>query len=156
VRSQWPDASTVSLDYRMHHVRSAPGDRVVADAFHLPVKRASFDIVYCGLFLHHFSDDDVVKLLSAMREASRGSVIVNDLERHVLAYWFLPATRWLFGWDAITLHDGPISVQAAFTACEMKQLAARAGMPASDVRVHRPSFRVSLIARAHAGDKLRV
>lgn len=147
VRSSWPNAATVSLDYRHHHVRSAPAGRIVGDAFHLPVRPASFDVVYSGLFLHHFSDSDVVKLLAGMREASRGWVIVNDLERHFLSWAFLPATRWLFGWDPITLHDGPASVQASFTAAELKDLAARAGMPDADVRMHRPAFRLSLLAR---------
>jgi SAM-dependent methyltransferase len=156
VRSLWPEATTVSLDYRLHHVRSAPGARVVGDAFQLPVRAASFDVVYCGLFLHHFTDESIVKLLAAMREASRQWVIVNDLERHVLAYWFLPATRWLFGWDPITLHDGPISVQAAFTATELKALAMRAGLASVQAQTHRPAFRVSLRARVVADDKLRL
>jgi SAM-dependent methyltransferase len=156
VRSVWPEAETISLDYRMHHVRNAPGHRMVGDAFRLPVRPASFDVVYCGLFLHHFSDDDVVRLLAAMREASRQWVIVNDLERHRIAWAFLPATRWLFRWDPITLHDGPVSVQAGFTAPELRRLAERAGLTDVDVRAHRPAFRLSLLGRADAGDKLRL
>lgn len=155
VRRIAPRAHTVSLDYRHHHVRSAPADRIVGDAFRLPVRPRSFDIVYSGLFLHHFSDDEVVSLLAGMREASRGWVVVNDLERHALAYWFLPATRWLFGWDPITLHDGPISVQAGFTAEELKNLARRAGLGEPEVRTHRPAFRLSLAARVPDA-KLRV
>lgn len=154
VSASYPHASVVSLDYRLHHVRTAPGLRIAGDAFRLPVRPSAFDIVYCGLFLHHFENGAVVKLLEAMRTASRRFVIVNDLERHAIAYHFLPATRWLFRWDPITLHDGPVSVQAAFTAEELRSLAIRAGLSPVEVRTHRPAFRVSLLA-AIPGDTVR-
>jgi 2-polyprenyl-3-methyl-5-hydroxy-6-metoxy-1,4-benzoquinol methylase len=155
VLKEYPTASVFSLDYREHHVRSARGERMVADAFRFPLRPASFDIVYAGLFLHHFKDEEVVRLLDGMKEIARRFVVINDLERHFLPYHFLPATRWMFGWDPITLHDGAASVQASFTAAEMRRLAERAGLREIDVRVHRPAFRVSMAAKI-PGDKLRV
>lgn len=146
-----PNASVVSLDYRHHHLSVAPAPRLVADAFRLPISPRSVDFVYCGLFLHHFSNEAVINLLRSFALVARRSVIVNDLERHVLPYWFLPATRWVFGWDPITLHDGPISVQAGFTGPELRTLAQRAGLSDIEVRVHRPAFRVSLVARGADG-----
>jgi SAM-dependent methyltransferase len=148
VKHGYPKASVISLDYRLHHVRNASSEKIVGDAFHLPVRPRAADVVYCALFLHHFPDDQVVALLAGMREAARRFVIVNDLERHVLPWLFLPATRWLFRWDPITLHDGPISVQAGFTGPELRSLALRAGLGNVRVRVHRPAFRVSLVASA--------
>ena len=89
--------------------------------------RKSYDIVHCSLFLHHFSNDDIVRLLATFRDMARMAVVINDLERHVLAFRFLPWTRWLFRWDRITLHDGPISVQAGFRVDQLKSLATQAG-----------------------------
>jgi len=155
VLNRFPNASVFSLDYRAHHVRTARGNRIVGDAFRLPVKPRTFDIVYAGLFLHHFTDEQVVQLLRHMAVAAKRCVVINDLERHVLPYYFLPATRWLLRWDPITLHDGTISVQAAFTAPEMRSLADCAGLHDADVRTHRPSFRVSMVARV-TDDKLRL
>lgn len=146
IRKQFPRATVYSLDYRFHHVLHAPPPRLVADAFHLPLRPRSFDAVYCGLFLHHFTGGEVVELLRAFGAVSRRFVIVNDLERHLLPFYFLPATSWLFGWDPVTLHDGPVSVQAAFTGAEIEQLARAAGLRSIDVRVHRPAFRVSMVA----------
>lgn len=155
VRRQHPNASVFSLDYRAHHLRPARGHRIIADAFRWPTRPRAFDIVYAGLFLHHFTDGEVVELLRNMARAAKRFVVINDLERHVLPYYFLPATKWLIRWDPITLHDGMISVQAAFTVPEMRSLAARAGLPAADVRRHRPSFRVSMVAQV-TDDKLPV
>jgi SAM-dependent methyltransferase len=155
VHKEWPGVHIVSLDYRLHHVRNAPGQAIVADAFRMPFPPRSFDVVYSGLFLHHFPNEQVVGLLAAMRALARRWVIVNDLERHVLPWAFLPATRFLFRWHPVTLHDGPISVQAGFKAAELKDLATQAGLKEAVIRTHRPSFRLSLIAPG-SGDTLRV
>jgi 2-polyprenyl-3-methyl-5-hydroxy-6-metoxy-1,4-benzoquinol methylase len=146
VRRRYSQAQVTSLDYRVHHLAGAEPPRIVADAFHLPFEMRAFDIVHCSLFLHHFSDEQVVRLLRAFGLTAKRYVLVSDLERHPLAYYFLPATRWLFGWHPITLHDGPISVAAAFRAGELHSLAAQAGLREIDVRVYRPAFRVCLVA----------
>lgn len=147
IRAMLPGATVTSLDYKAHHLRTADPPKIVADAFTLPFRPKSFDLITCSLFLHHFTDEQVVTLLRDFGKVARNAVVVNDLERHVLAYHFLPATRLLFRWDPITLHDGPISVQAAFTGEELKALADRAGLRDVKVRVHRPAFRVTLTAR---------
>jgi 2-polyprenyl-3-methyl-5-hydroxy-6-metoxy-1,4-benzoquinol methylase len=146
IRASFPQASVTSLDYKTHHLRKAAHPKVAGDAFRLPFRADCFDIVTCSLFLHHFTDEQVVTLLRDFDAVARRAVIVNDLERHWLAYYFLPATRWLFGWDKITLHDGPISVQAAFTEHELRALAAGAGLRNIYTRVHRPAFRITLVA----------
>ena len=51
-----------------------------------------------------------------------------------------------FGWASVTLHDGPISVEAAFRRDELERLARAAGISDAKVRAHRPAFRVSLVA----------
>jgi len=146
VRRQYSGAGVTSLDYKPHHLKAAAPPRVVADAFQLPFAAESFDIVHCSLFLHHFEDSAIVELLRCFGRVARRHVIVCDLERHPLAYYFLPATRWLFRWHPITLHDGPISVAAAFKASELRDLAAAAGLRDIHVTVHRPAFRLCLTA----------
>jgi 2-polyprenyl-3-methyl-5-hydroxy-6-metoxy-1,4-benzoquinol methylase len=146
VREQYPHARVTSMDYRAHHLSAADPPRVIADAFRLPFAPASFDIVHCSLFLHHFDNKQVISILASFGQMARRHLVVTDLERNPLAYYFLPATRWLFRWDPITLHDGPISVAAAFRAGELRQLAAAAGLQDIEVRTHRPAFRLSLIA----------
>jgi len=146
IRSQYPLAQVTSLDAKIHHMRVAQSPKVVGDAFSLPFRGKSYDIVHCSLFLHHFTDDQVKHLLAGFREIARVAVVVNDLERHALAYYFLPATKWLLQWDPITIHDGPISVQAAFKAAELKILAEQAGLRDVQTRVYRPAFRITLVA----------
>lgn len=146
VLREFPMARLTCLDYRSHHLAAAAKPAVVADAFRMPFQPKSFDVVHCSLFLHHFVDEEVVDLLRGFGEISRRHVIVTDLERHRWAYMFLPATRWIFRWDPITLHDGPISVAAAFTKNELHSRASAAGLQQVKVKAHRPAFRLSLVA----------
>src|SRR5215475_15812366 len=43
-----------------------------------------YDIALCSLVLHHFSDEDAVKLLRRCRELSKGFVLMSDLRRGFL------------------------------------------------------------------------
>ena len=143
---RFPGMEAINTDLSPLHLETARGLRFAGDAFALPLRDLSCDIVHCSLFFHHFDDDAVVRLLREFWRTARRAVIVQDLERHPLPYYFLPATRHLFGWSDIVLHDGPISVEAGFRAPELRQLAERAGLPSLNVRAHRPAFRLSLLA----------
>jgi hypothetical protein len=147
ITSLYSGVTVTSLDYRPDHIAGAPQPRIVADAFLLPFQRRTYDFVFSSLFLHHFSDSAVVQLLSEMGRVARQGVLALDLYRHPIAYYFVPATRWLFGWDPITVHDAPISVEAAFRPSELSTLASRAGLHDPHVRSYGWSFRVSLYAR---------
>jgi SAM-dependent methyltransferase len=154
IRRAYPGARIVSLDRQLRNLRRAPPPRVAADAFDPPFANASFDIVFCSLFLHHFPDADVVRMLATMRRLARLAVIAVDLERHGLARRFLGWTRWALDWHEITIRDGAASVESAFTLPELARLASHAGMQNAAVRLHRPWFRVSLFAPAEvAGTK---
>ena len=146
VRRWYPEACVVSLDRKALHLKRAEGPRVAADAFRLPFSPGSIDIVFCSLFLHHFSSPQAVELLRGFRAVARRALLVIDLERHPLAYYFIPCTRSLFRWSELVVHDGKISVEAAWKPAELRRLAREAGLPGARVRRHVPWFRLSLSA----------
>lgn len=153
VRQWYPRARVTSLDLLPSHLADCQGARVAGDAFRLPFQSASFDFVFCSLFLHHFGNEDVVKLLAGFGETARRAVLVIDLERNPIAYYFLPWTQWLFDWDPVTVNDGAISVEAAFRAGELEALARQAGLRNPVARTYRPAFRIAMTAdvRENAG-----
>ena len=146
IRRRYPRAQVTSLDYQHQHLAQAAAPKLVADAFRLPFRPGSFDFVFSSLFLHHFTNDQIVDLFCNFRCLARRAVLAIDLDRGPLAYHFLPSTRWLFGWHDITISDGQISVAAALKKDEMLALALRAGLTNARVRVHRPWSRLSLLA----------
>ena len=148
IRRRYPRALVTSLDYKGDHLAQAADPKVVADAFRLPFGPASFDFVFSSLFLHHFTNDQVVELFRSFHGLARRAVLAIDLDRGPLAYHFLPNTRWLFGWHDITISDGQISVAAAFQKDELLALAVRAGLSSPRGRVQRPWSRLSPVALA--------
>jgi SAM-dependent methyltransferase len=147
VQERYPRARVTSLDLHAVNLEAAPKPKVIGDAFQLPFGDSSFDFVCSSLLLHHFPDEQVVALLSGFYRVARTALLVSDLERHVIPYCFLPATKYIFGWRRITLHDGPISVRAAFRPNELMALARRAGIEDMQLEVHRPAFRISVVAK---------
>ena len=146
VKALYPQATVTNLDYNSVNLHSAAFPKIIADAFHLPFLPESFDYVLSSLFLHHFEDCQVEALLRGMYRVARPSLLIADLERHILPYIFLPASRRLFKWGDITVHDGVRSVRAAFKACELAALARKAGIRNPTVEIHRPAFRLTLHA----------
>jgi len=147
IRQWYPGSLVVSLDSIAHHLNDCPQPKLAGDAFALPFAARSFDYVFCSLFLHHFSDTQVIQLLRNFGEVARKAVLVIDLERHPLPYYFLAWSQGLYRWDPITLHDGRISVEAAFRAGELETLAGQAGLREIKARAHWPAFRVTLVGR---------
>ncbi|HSP68693.1 MAG TPA: methyltransferase domain-containing protein [Bryobacteraceae bacterium] len=146
MRQWYPGSAVTSLDYAESHLEGASGTRIAGDAFRLPFRRGSFDYVFCSLFLHHFTDEQVIALLKGFGEVARTAVLVIDLERNPIPYYFIAWSRPLLGWDPVTVHDGAISVEAAFHREELEELARRAGLRNPRARVYRPAFRIAMSA----------
>jgi SAM-dependent methyltransferase len=146
------NAKVISLDHRPVHLRNAPLPAVVADALRLPFAKHAFDFVLCSSVLHHFPNNGVVDMISTMRRFARRALLLLDLERHPLAYHFLPVTRRILGWGPLTVHDGPISVAAAFRLEELVSLTRAAGSHVAIGRRHRPWFRLSVVVPACSPD----
>ncbi len=86
-----------------------------------------YDFVFCSLALHHFAEDDAVRLLRRARELARGAVLVADLERSRLAQagvWLMTAVLYR---EPMTRTDARESVRRAFSYGELAGLARRAG-----------------------------
>jgi hypothetical protein len=146
VREWYPEARVISLDRIASHLSNAPGPRAAGDAFALPFHGKSVDYVFCSLFLHHFTDEQVTRLLNGFGEVARRAVLVIDLDRHPIPYYFVPWTKWLYGWDPVTVNDARISVEAAFRPRELEALARRAGLRNPRARAYWPAFRIAMSA----------
>jgi ubiquinone/menaquinone biosynthesis C-methylase UbiE len=86
-----------------------------------------YDIVLCSLTLHHFSNDDAVRVLQKIRDLSTARILVADLRRArwlTFAVCFVTATIYR---DAMTKTDARLSAARAFSFVELRELAERAG-----------------------------
>ena len=80
------------------------------------------DIVLCNLFLHHFKNDDIVRILKKVLLASTIGVVVNDLHRSKLAFTLFKGFSRVFLKTKIAKHDGLVSVARGFKKEELEDL----------------------------------
>ncbi len=115
-----------------------------ADAMALPYPTSAFDIVTCGLALHHFTEPEASRVLQEIDRVARGGFVVND----ILRSWGALAGVWLdtrvLSRNRLARHDGPLSVLRAYTLGEVRALIHAAGLRHVDIRRH-PMFRVALV-----------
>ena len=130
------DVSFSGLDVSATAIRTAEEMTqrvgVTAEFFQRNILReripGKFDVVYCSLFLHHFSDEDAVRLLNVMSQSTRRLLIVSDLRRSYLGYAYSVLGTRLFSRSRIVHVDGPRSVEAAFTVEELSGICRQCGL----------------------------
>jgi len=148
IKRAYPFAKVLSVDRNQTNLIQAPDPKLIADAFALPFKDGSFDYVFCSSFLHHFSDEQIVELFGGFRRIAKRAVLIVDIERHYVPYWFMRLSKRFLGWHWLTVYDGLLSVRAGLTSSEITILARRAGLTDLIVANHRPAFRISLMGKA--------
>ena len=85
-----------------------------------------YEIALCSLALHHFSNEDAVRVLRRCREFSRKFVLVSDLRRGLFATIGVYLLTALIFREPMTRYDGQLSVARAFSFMEMDELARQA------------------------------
>lgn len=95
---------------------------VCGDAMNIPFKEKSFDIVHVSLFLHHFREEEIVRLMQSFMRVARRGIIINDLRRSSLALFGIKILTILFSRSGMVKHDAPLSVQRGFTRNELLQI----------------------------------
>ena len=86
-----------------------------------------YDIVLCSLVLHHFSDEDAVRVLRRCRELSQRFVLVSDLRRGWLATAGVYLLTALVFHEPMTKYDARLSAARAFSFAELADLSRKAG-----------------------------
>jgi 2-polyprenyl-3-methyl-5-hydroxy-6-metoxy-1,4-benzoquinol methylase len=87
----------------------------------------AYDIALCSLVLHHFSNDDAVRLLRRCRNLSKRFVLVSDLRRGFLLRAGVYMLTAVIFREPMTRFDARLSAQRAFSFDEMRDLALQAG-----------------------------
>lgn len=84
------------------------------------------DIIFSSLFCHHFTDEELVKMLQWMNKNSTVGFFINDLHRHPLAYNSIKYIAKFFSKSYLVKHDAPLSVLRGFKKTEWQNIFARA------------------------------
>jgi 2-polyprenyl-3-methyl-5-hydroxy-6-metoxy-1,4-benzoquinol methylase len=123
-RSPWAE--------RHARARGTPGGWITADLFDLPPGRR-FDVVFCSLFAHHLEDATMLRFLRWLPSHAARRWVILDLHRHWLPWAAVWAGTRLMRMHPMVIHDGPISINRAFTHADWTRLLAEARV-AADIR----------------------
>jgi ubiquinone/menaquinone biosynthesis C-methylase UbiE len=99
----------------------------VADGFELPFPNQRFDYVLISKTAHHFTDEQVTRMIREFSRVARRGYVIVDLERSWIAYGLIYLLTRLFTRNRLSRSDGPLSVLKAYTPGEFAALASRSG-----------------------------
>ena len=85
-------------------------------------REMDYDIAIATLFMHHFSDEEITKLMSELQEKSTIGVLINDLHRSELAYGLFWIISLFFG-NHVARNDGLVSIRKAFRRKDLEKYA---------------------------------
>ena len=97
-----------------------------ANVFSEDFRKRRFDIVLATLFIHHFTDDELVNHFRFVPRQMRMGVVINDIHRHWLAYYSILLLTRFFSKSTMVKFDAPLSVMRAFRRRDWETLFAKA------------------------------
>ena len=87
-----------------------------------------YHMIMSTLFLHHLEENDAVAFLREAAAKARDRLVIQDILRSRLSYWFARLGTRLLLLNDICRIDGRRSVEGAFTRDEANALARAAGL----------------------------
>jgi 2-polyprenyl-3-methyl-5-hydroxy-6-metoxy-1,4-benzoquinol methylase len=113
------DANEYTVNYaRKLSVKYPEISYIEMDVQAIEFSDISFDIVITTLFLHHFTDQEIERLLIPIVNKVRIGVVINDLHRSTVAHFLFKVIS-LFIKNPMVKKDGAISVLRGFKKNEL-------------------------------------
>ncbi len=117
------DANRYTINYAKKLSKNYPEITYLQhDIFSEEFKSLKYDLVLATLFLHHFKEEQLIKLLSNQLKTAKLGILVNDLHRHRLAYYLFKGLG-LFIKNPMVKEDGLTSILRGFKRKELEKTA---------------------------------
>ncbi len=119
------DANTNIIDYAINHSKEFKHITFQStNVFSKEFQDQKFDFVLATLFMHHFTEEELVTLFVSLKKQAKSAVIINDIHRHPVAYHSIKLLTSLFSRSAMVQFDAPLSVARSFTKPELQRILA--------------------------------
>lgn len=89
------------------------------DIFDESFSELKYDIVLCTLTLHHFKDDEIIRMLNVFNTNANVGIVINDLHRNAIAYRLFQALCFVFRLNEMSREDGLTSILRGFKKGEL-------------------------------------
>ena len=98
------------------------------DIFLYDFSKYNIDIALITLTLHHFKDDEILKIMRVILNLVKKGIVINDLQRSKLAYRLFQAIIFIFRLEKMTAEDGLISILRGFKRKELAKFSKELGL----------------------------
>ncbi|MFT6909841.1 MAG: 2-polyprenyl-3-methyl-5-hydroxy-6-metoxy-1,4-benzoquinol methylase [Oleiphilaceae bacterium] len=88
----------------------------------------SVDIILATMVCHHMSNQEIIAFFKQALRTTKDKVIINDLHRNSIAYWFYQLFSPILFRNRLITNDGLISIKRGFIRQELITLLEQAGM----------------------------
>lgn len=114
------DANKFTVDYAISLSANYPNITYrCEDVFSESFSELTYDIALCTLILHHFKNNEIIKLLTLFNEKSRLGFVINDLHRNVMAYRLFQLLCFVVRINEMSRKDGLTSILRGFKKEEL-------------------------------------
>jgi 2-polyprenyl-3-methyl-5-hydroxy-6-metoxy-1,4-benzoquinol methylase len=116
------DANEFTINYAKKLSVAYPNiDYQCVDIFSEDFKTLKFDIIVCTLTLHHFTNEQILNIITTFRDNAKTGIIINDLHRSKLAYRLFELICFIFKLNRMSRQDGLISILRGFKKNELEE-----------------------------------
>lgn len=106
-------AQTLSNDY-------SNIEYLCLDIFSEEFSTINYDIVLCTLTLHHFTNEQILNIITTFNNNAAIGIVINDLHRSKLAYRLFKLICIVFSLGKMSREDGLVSILRGFRKNELE------------------------------------
>lgn len=115
------DANEFTINYaKTLSTKYANIEYVCVDIFSEDFTAIKYDIVLCTLTLHHFTNDEILNIITIFNNNAAIGIVINDLHRSKLAYRLFKMIGIIFNLNRMSREDGLISILRGFKKNELE------------------------------------
>lgn len=98
------------------------------DIFSEDFKVLKYDIILCTLTLHHFSNEEILNIITIFNNNAKNGIIINDLHRSKTAYRLFELICFVFNLNRMSREDGLVSILRGFKKNELEEFSKKTNL----------------------------
>ncbi|TPG31641.1 methyltransferase domain-containing protein [Flavobacterium pectinovorum] len=115
------DANAFTINYAKSRSVEYPNiEYVCVDIFSEDFITIKYDIVLCTLTLHHFTNEEILNIITIFNNNAEVGIIINDLHRSKIAYRLFKMIGIIFNLNRMSREDGLVSILRGFKKNELE------------------------------------
>lgn len=115
------DANPFTINYAKKSSVDFPDiEYECVDIFSSDFTSVKYDIALCTLTLHHFTNEQILDIISIFNKNATVGIVVNDLHRSKMAYRLFEMICSVFNLSSMSREDGLVSILRGFKKRELE------------------------------------